>query len=1064
MPDKKNYQKLRLFLASPSDVAKERAYLRNVVAELNKTGSGIADEKGIQLEVIGYDTHVAPDMGRPQGVVFDQLPPESWDVFIGILWQRFGSPTGEVDHKTGEEFKSGTIEEFARAHELWQQDSSRPRILFYRSKQPIDYFELKSDQKQALEKVEAFFAQFGPAANHPGYYHTYQTPEDFQTKVRQDLTQLLLSYHQKLPAPTSAPPVVSPQPHRESDEALQRRYLQKLQGYCDLLPLAAVDEKTDSSSGNRLRLSQVYINLNTTDFVDKSGNVVIPSQRNAMARSSEREEKEKLLPFTALQAATQHAGLVILGDPGSGKSSFLNHLMFMLAAKQLQAEYELPQDWPHGALLPVRVLLRELAVSLEKKAAKNFLNLGSEARRREFSRAIHEHIAEHLVEYEAADFAEALKTAIANGNCLLVFDGLDEAPTGQRALVRLAVEEFCAAHPGNRGLVTCRIRSYEGKACLEAFKTVTLAPFDDTQLTGFISHWYDALPQKFNAEQAAVKKADLQEAVQRLPQDLVRNPLLLTTLANMHTNSLELPRQRIKLYKNASALLLQRWQAHKAGKVSIIEALGLQSDKEIYRALWELGYFAQKSERGQTAADIPQTEAINILSKHFAPLDKPLVAAGEFLDFVDQTAGLLIGRGGASGNVYAFPHRTFQEYFAGCHLAKGSRNFKSELLKLLAEGDYWRLTAQLGIEEFLYNDNNDGAAMDVAYWLCPLHELRPADEKEWRGVLWAGHFALEIGTARIAQDDMPEGGAEFLERLRQRLIRIFTENLLPPLERADAGFVLGQLGDPRKGVCTLPPVWMELPGGTFRMGSDDGGNDEKPPHEVGVSPFKISKYPITNAQFEKFMQAGGYDNKEWWSEEGWKYRQQYNWKAPRYWRDENYNLPNQPVVGVSWFEAEAFCNWLSAEGLGQKVEGKKLIVRLPTEAEWEFAARGKDGRKYPWGKDEPTPEQANYGQSQINRPTAVGTYRLGATPEGIFDLAGNVWEWCLDWYDENYYTECKKKGVMKNPRGPQKGDWRVLRGGAYYSDAAGLRWSGRYGDRPALWSHVYGFRVCAGES
>ncbi len=1068
MPDAKNYQKLRIFLASPGDVAKEREAVRSVVAELNKTGSGLADSRGIQFEVIGYDTHVAPDMGRPQGVTFTQLPPDKWDIFIGILWQRFGSPTGEVDPQTGKEFESGSIEEFSRAYAFWHQHGA-PRILFYRSKQPVNVFDLKPEQIQALQKVESFFAQFGPHANHPGYYHTYQTPEDFKDAVRQDLQQFLLAY-KKEDRPPAAPAAKSPAP-RASDEALQRRYLKKLQGYCDLLPLAAVDEKTDSSSGNRLRLSQVYINLNTTDFVDKTGKVVTHEMR-AQRQAAEREEKEKLQPYTALQAAAQHPALVILGDPGSGKSSFLNHLMFVLAAKRLQPGNELPPDWPHGPLLPVRVLLRELAVSLEKKGAKNFLNLGAEARRRELSRVVYEHIAEHLADYDAPDFAEALKTAIANGNCLLVFDGLDEAATAQRPLVRLAVEEFCASHPGNRSLLTCRIRSYEGKACLESFKTVTLAPFDNEQIAGFIAHWYDALPQKFNAEQAAAKKADLREAVQRLPQDLVRNPLLLTTLANMHTNSLELPRQRIKLYKNASALLLQRWQAHKAGKVSLIEALGLQSDKEIYRALWELGYFAQKSERGQAAADIPQTEAINILTRHFAPLDKPLVAAGEFLDFVDQTAGLLIGRGGASGNVYAFPHRTFQEYFAGCHLAKGSRNFKNELAKLLAEGDYWRLTAQLGIEEFLYNDNNDGAAMDVAYWLCPPHELppaavQPADEKAWRGALWAGHFALEIGLARIAQDDLPEGGPAFLERLRQRLIRIFTENLLPPRERADAGFVLGQLGDPREGVCTLPPLWVELPGGRFTMGDKENG----PPHEVELSPFKISKYPITNAQFERFMNDGGYQNEKWWSKAGWEYRQKENREEPRYWDDEESNLPNQPVVGVSWFEAEAFCNWLTeqlASGKSaslQVASSKKQIVRLPTEAEWEFAARGKEGRKYPWqtpagGNDEPTPERANYDQSQISRPTAVGMYHLGATPEGIFDLAGNVWEWCLDWYDEKYYAECKKKGVVKNPFCTKESWGRVQRGGAYYSDADALRGGRRHGYDPGYWLDGYGFRVC----
>lgn len=279
--------------------------------------------------------------------------------------------------------------------------------------------------------------------------------------------------------------------------------------------------------------------------------------------------------------------------------------------------------------------------------------------------------------------------------------------------------------------------------------------------------------------------------------------------------------------------------------------------------------------------------------------------------------------------------------------------------------------------------------------------------------------------------------------------------------------MLGQLGDPREGVCALPPVWIEMEGGKFTMGSNDK-EDEKPPHEVELFPFKISKYPITNAQFAAFIAAGGYEEEKWWSAEGWKYRQKEKWEESLLWRHENFNLPNQPVVGVSWFEAEAFCNWLGAEGLGLRADGKKMIVRLPTEAEWEFAARGKEGRKFPWWRDqdqaEPTQEHANFGEL-INRPTAVGSYAKGATPEGVFDLAGNVWEWCLDFDDEKYYAACKKKGVVKNPL-CEEGEygWRIVRGGSYWNDAAGLRGSRRVRSIPDIRVDSYGFRVCAVES
>ncbi len=171
------------------------------------------------------------------------------------------------------------------------------------------------------------------------------------------------------------------------------------------------------------------------------------------------------------------------------------------------------------------------------------------------------------------------------------------------------------------------------------------------------------------------------------------------------------------------------------------------------------------------------------------------------------------------------------------------------------------------------------------------------------------------------------------------------------------------------------------------------------------------------------------------------------------------------MIGVSWFEAESFCIWLGEQGANGK--GQNARVRLPTEAEWEFAARGKEGRKFPWwrAKDqaEPTPEHANFGRL-INRPTAVGSYAKGATPEGVFDLAGNVWEWCLDFYDEKYYAACNKKGVVKNPLCMKESWGRILRGGAYYSEAPGLRGSLRRGNYPDGRNDLDGFRVCVVES
>ncbi|MGH7492822.1 MAG: SUMF1/EgtB/PvdO family nonheme iron enzyme [bacterium] len=1051
MSDQHNYRKLRIFVAYPDDVQEECKRVKLVADELSRTGN-LADNLGLTLEVLDWRTHVAPAMGNAEQVTLDELPVEIWDILVGILWMRFGTPPGGVNPQNGEAFASGTEREFTLAYHFWQRHQ-RPQILFYRCRRAVDPDHI--DHKQH-EKVKAFFENFGADQKHEGFFKTYVTTDEFQQNIHQDLTRLLIKYNNEVlkKAPPSRVLVSEPKP-RESLEVLQRRYLEKLQTYCNLLPLAALAKENDPHASLSLTLDRVYIGLNTTLSVDKEGKLV---QREMMER---REERERVQPLTALAAAAREQKLVILGDPGSGKSSFINHLLWQLAERYLHPGSPVLADWSPRDCFPVLILLRELLITLQQQNAAQYLNMGQAERRRHFCHCVLQHLRRMLEKDHLSDFAPALESTIANGRCLVVFDGLDEAPPEQRSLLRHAVENFSADAGRDRFLVTCRILSYVKEAELPSFTGVTLAPFDEKQMDDFIVHWYRALHQLGKPEDwAADKSADLQKAVRRLPVGMVRNPLLLTTLASLHANNVELPRQRVKLYQKASELLLLRWREEKIGKTSLLEELNLKDDLEIYHALWELGYFAQDVKRGSEATDIPESAAMQILKNRFSRVENPWSAAEKFLKFVDQTAGLLLSRGGASGNVYAFLHRTFQEYFAGCYLAKLAEDFEEVLQeKLLPEGDYWRLTAQLGVEEILYLDRREKAATKLTYALCPTSEPDLQDTAAWRGILWSAYFALEIGQDRITEDKRKEGGPAFLERLRQRLTTLFEHGLLPARERADAGFALGKLGDPREGVCTLPPVFVALPGGKFVMGSKEGEDEEKPPHQVELSPFKISIYPITNAQFEAFMKAGGYQEQKWWSTEGWQFRQEQKLEQPRYRDNDDFNLPNQPVVGVSWFEAEAFCAWLTAEGMGLSAEGKKQTVRLPTEAEWEFAARGSEGRKYPWGPDQPTPEHANHDESKIGRPTTVGAYPRGGTPDGVFDLAGNVWEWCQDWYSKKYYAECKKKGVVKNPAGPGKGDLRVLRGAAYYSSA--LRGSQRNRAQPGRQERPHRF-PCGG--
>ena len=229
-----------------------------------------------------------------------------------------------------------------------------------------------------------------------------------------------------------------------------------------------------------------------------------------------------------------------------------------------------------------------------------------------------------------------------------------------------------------------------------------------------------------------------------------------------------------------------------------------------------------------------------------------------------------------------------------------------------------------------------------------------------------------------------------------------------------------------------PPEDMVLvPAGEFTMGSPEGDPDERPAHKVQISSFYMDKYEVTVKQYAVFLQESGGDR-------------------PSEWKTMNKSSnQNRPVMGVDWADAARYCKWA----------GK----RLPTEAEWEKAARGTDGRLYPWGNEPPTPLHANYGKKEWNNHEAlvpVGTLEAGKSPYGVYDMAGNVWEWVSDWYDHDYY----KQSPSDSPTGPPTGGFKVIRGGSWNASARNLRAADRYFDPPSFRSqYVPGFR-CAKNS
>jgi formylglycine-generating enzyme required for sulfatase activity len=266
---------------------------------------------------------------------------------------------------------------------------------------------------------------------------------------------------------------------------------------------------------------------------------------------------------------------------------------------------------------------------------------------------------------------------------------------------------------------------------------------------------------------------------------------------------------------------------------------------------------------------------------------------------------------------------------------------------------------------------------------------------------------------------------------------------------------------------------VTIPAGTFAMGSsaDDIARgiaecrkrakpenepkceawfrSEGPQHQVFLDAFAIDRYEVTNAQFEKFVAAQRYQTTAERDGSGWVRREKdgtwaweevkgATWRAPG--GPGTSAVPTHPVVQVSWHDAEAYCAWAGG--------------RLPTEAEWEKAARGPDGRRYPWGNDwDATRANARHARKGT---MAVGSHPSGVSPYGVHDMSGNVWEWTADWYAPGYYA----LSPQRSPTGPPTGEQRVLRGGSWINEHFFLALTHRVEGKPGAHANNLGFR-CA---
>lgn len=873
-------------------------------------------------------------------------------------------------------------------------------------------------------------------------------------------------------------------PHAPDEAALRTAYLHRLVAQLDALALGGVDPKAAGGEAeNRLRLSAVYTALLTQEWetnreaaaedlavedLQLADEVAVEALMGRMGRLA------RVKPLSVVEQLNRHKRLVLLGDPGSGKSTFVNFVALCMAGdllgdatlnlalltaplpaddeRQRQAQDKsstvVTQPWAHGALLPVRIILRDVA-------AGGLPAVGERA------------TAEHLWRFVSQELDKAglgaygtlLWRHLLKHGGLILLDGLDEVPEAdqRREQVKAAVADLAASLGRCRLVVTSRTYAYQQQAWqLRGFVATTLAPFTPGQVHYFVERWY--------AQRAAVLLQDATEAQGRAEllkraiadnerlASLVERPLLLTLTASLHAwRGGSLPERREELYADAVDLLLDQWEGQRVARNTQGEVLLMQRSlaeflqvgrQKVLTLLYRLAFEAHASQpEAVGTADIGE-EALVLgllgLSENKALQPRLLV------DYLSQRAGLLTPRG---VKVYTFPHRTFQEYLAACHLTED--NFPETLAGLARSDPRWREVTLLAAAKAAR-----GASFALWSLVDELCQRQPGAAHygvvdDWAALLAGQAIDETVRDPVTGLAALSPRQQEKVARVVAGLVALVEQSTLPAGERALAGRILAHLGDPR-------PAAMTIAGMEFCYVPGDGD----------AQPYWLGRYPVTNRQFQAFVAAGGYGERRFWPEAskekywhkaGFQGRYDDTARMAPYDLGEPFSLANHPVVGITWYEAMAFCCWL-----GEQTRVAGWQVRLPTDGEWRHGAQGGEeipvrpllrrwgeqawtvsegvalqrnpapARRYPWGDDFGA-ELSNSAASKIGATSAVGCFGGGASPYGAEEMSGNVWEWLL----------------------AEPGD---LAGGAYWEDDDGVGSAARHVNYPLDGFSGVGFR------
>jgi formylglycine-generating enzyme required for sulfatase activity len=978
-------------LARPRRSSNRKVFLSSTARDLGacreavyKAISGLDGYQCIRMEDFGArDAEADP---------FCRARVAECDVFVGLVGYLYGSgpPGSEVSFTQGEH-------EAAVGAEI-------PRLLFVTS----DSFPMTLREPDALWQRQQAFRVRVLGERIVAFF---DAPDPLATQVvkalgNQAIETSSAARKPRRPAIKAAPPDLARVTDLYLKNLVERfRYLDfKGMGANDRLPL-------------RLPLLEMFVPLKAR--VETPEGETWERVRIAGRRPTE-EEAEVIgrrvsEPQPILNLLGKNAGLIVLGDPGAGKTTFLKFLALTLAAGKGPELGLKPR-------LPVLLPLSAYANALAEKDIRldRFIALYAEERGVDLP------------------LGPLLEQAFQKGEVLLLLDGLDEVrdPGLRNTVVERVLRDCYSAHrgAGNQIVLTSRIVGYrEVRPQAEGLVECTLVDFEDEEIEAFVDKWTAAVERAAGGDTAlaalesARERGELLDAVwgNAGVRSLAANPLLLTILAVMKRQGVTLPERRVELYQTYVETLLRSW--------NLVRGLAGRSSRDLdlvetLKVLAPLALWMHETSPGVgLVKEWGLHRELERIYEERGSAD-PEKATHRFLEDVREHAALLLDRGGRQ---YGFIHLTFQEYLAAVALAQKGQQEIQPVVDVLAEhiGEAtWHEVSLLTIGYLGIGQKRDEAASAVVGKLIAKEPGPPGE-----AVVLAGRAVADAGAAGVT----PVCRRAVVSALGTTL----RKEKIPARLRAAAGRALADLGDPRAEVMTVDGMELcRVPAGPFRMGSaeDDelAWEDEKPEHEVDIPyGFSIGKYPVTVSQFRQYVEACQEKPEDLSSLRG---------------------SLNAPVVDVSWYEAQAFCDWLTEKWRTAGAIELGWRVALPSEPEWEKAARGMDGRIYPWGENLDS-ELANYDETGIFEPSAVGCFPQGVSPYGCGEMSGNVLEWTRS--IDGVYPYPNRGEARRHREDLLAPGFRVLRGGSFLNDSWGLRCAARLRRSPASRYRVIGFRV-----